>query len=242
LVDNSTKFTLILPVYNEVGCIGNTIKECNAYVLQKFPGASCIIVEDGSTDGTTQVLQALAKEINFVLLSTKQKKGYAIAVRDALKAAETDLVFFSDSDGQYDFRDISIFLNKIDTYDIVSGYRIVRNDNVMRLVFSRAYNFLINILFGVSFNDINSGFKLIKKGVIDCIREEWDTLDYCPMTELLLRAHAKGFKIKETAIRHHGRKFGSTVIFSPQKLPRIIFRILHGMMVIRFSCRKSNQR
>jgi len=228
-------FSVIIPVYNEAGAIEGVIRDFYEKVIKKIPNAKFIIAEDGSTDGTKEILNRLNKEIPFILISSRQRKGYAKAFRDGLSIARTELVFFSDSDGQHDPEEVFKLLKEVDSNDIVSGYKAHRRDPIHRVVLSRAYNFLIYLLFGLKMRDIDSGFKLIKKEVIDDILSGVTCMKYCVMSEFILKAYLNGYKIKEIPVSHCPRKSGKTGIFGLTSLPRIIAEVIKNLFEIKFS-------
>jgi len=231
--------SIVIPVYNEAGVIESVIRTLHEKVIKKIPNARLIIAEDGSTDGTKEILNNLKKVIPFILISGKERKGYTKAFKDALRTAETKLVFFSDSDGQHDPADIFKLLKEFKDNDIISGCKSIRRDSIHRIIISKAYNLLIYLLFGLKMNDIDSGFKLIKKEVIDNILNDVTSLNYCVMSEFILKAYMKGYKIKEIPITHYPRKSGATTIFTLTKLPLIIIKIIKGLLQIKFAYLKN---
>jgi len=230
---NQQKLSVVIPVYNESGVIEGVVRSFYEKVIKKNPGAALIIAEDGSTDGTKELLERIKKDIPFTLISGKNRKGYARAFKDALAMAKTDLVFFSDSDGQHDPDDFYKLLKEIDHYDIVGGYKAPRRDPLHRSVISAGYNLFIWLLFGLKMRDIDAGFKLIRKEVIDSVLKNVTSLKYCVMSEFIIRAYMAGYRIKEVPIVHYPRKTGATTIFHPAKLPGIIFDIFVKILGIR---------
>src|SRR4030042_465196 len=147
---------------------------------------------------------------------------------------DTELVFFSDSDGQHEPADMFKLLKETDECDIVSVYKLPRRDPIHRVIISKAYNSLIYLLFGLKMKDINSGFKLIKKKVIDDILDEVVEFKYCVMSEFVLKAYLAGYKIKEVPVCHYPRRSGQTAIFTTRKLPSIIIGLIKSLLKIRF--------
>ena len=228
------EISIIIPVYNEAGVIEHVIKAFYEKVVKRLPHARLIVAEDGSTDGTKDILKRINEEIGFTLISSDSRKGYTTAFKDALGVAKTDLVFFSDSDAQHDPEDIFKLLGEIGTNDIVSGYKSPRRDPVHRVLLAKGYNLLIHLLFGFKMRDIDSGFKLIKKEVIDKILPDVRDMKWCVMSEFILKAHLAGYRIKEVAVRHYPRKAGTTSLFTPARLPLIILGLMMSLLKIKF--------
>jgi glycosyltransferase involved in cell wall biosynthesis len=227
--------TVIIPVYNEVHTITGVLRDFYEKVIKKIPDSRLVVAEDGSTDGTKEILKGLNKEIPFKLISSSKRKGYTAAFKEALSMAGTELVFFSDSDGQHEPEDVFKLLKEIDRSDIVSGYKSPRHDPIYRIFISKVYNFLFFLLFGLKVRDIDSGFKLIKKKVIDEVLTEVHTLKHCVMSEFILRAYLSGFKVKEVCVRHYLRQdTKGSRIFSWQNLTFVIIGLISGLLAIKF--------
>lgn len=240
--NNISNLSVIMPVYNEADVIESVIMDFYKKVVEKIPNTKLIIAEDGSTDGTKEILNALSKKIPFALISTKERKGYTQVFKDALRIADTELIFFSDSDGQHEPNDIFKLLRELNRNDIVSGYKFPRRDPLHRIIISNVYNYLIYLLFGLQMKDIDSGFKLIKKEVIDNVLSEVVSFKHCIMSEFVLKAYLSGYKIKEVPVNHYPRKSGNTAIFAPKKLPLIISSLIRNLLKIKFELLKHKKR
>ena len=141
--------SVVLPVYNEAEIIEEVIREYYDEIIRKYPNSEFIIAEDGSNDGTKEILTELSKEIPMRLVMGPERKGYLHGVRDALLLAKNETVFFSDSDGQHDPRDFWKLLKKIENYDLVCGMRVKRHDPLSRKILTRFYNRLIWFFFSI---------------------------------------------------------------------------------------------
>lgn len=200
--------SVVLPVYNEVETIEQIIMAYYNEIVAKHPNSELIIAEDGSTDGTKKVLAKLEKKIDVRLAMGEERKGYLRGVSDALLLAKNDLVFFSDSDGQHDPKDFWKLLAHSDKFDIVCGIRSHRDDSLPRKLYSKAYNSIVSRRFGLYLSDMNAGFKLMGKDVVDAVVGDVKHLTYGFSTELLIRSHGLGFKIAGVPIGHAKRVAG----------------------------------
>jgi glycosyltransferase involved in cell wall biosynthesis len=225
--------TLIMPVYNEARTIEKVIRAFHAATARCGAPVTLMIAEDGSDDGTKELLARLQQEIPFTLVSSPRRKGYTQAFKDALSLARTPWVLFSDSDGQHAPEDIHKLMNGRSGYDIISGCKSPRRDPVHRRVLSFVYNRLIGLLFGLWMKDIDSGFKLIRRGVIEQVLPQLKHMRYCVMSEFILRAYLSGYKIVEIPVRHYPRPAGGTAIFRPGRLPGIVGGLLCGLFKLK---------
>ncbi|MCK5215534.1 MAG: glycosyltransferase family 2 protein [Candidatus Omnitrophica bacterium] len=227
------ELSIIMPVYNEAESIAQVIRQYYEGIILKRPNIKLIIAEDGSTDGTKDILQELKIEMDFELISGRDRKGYTKAFKDALAYSETEWVFFSDSDGQHDPQDILMMMEESDGFDIVSGCKSPRRDPRHRVFIANVYNTLIRAMFGLNIKDVDSGFKLIRKTVIEDILPQVHLMKYCVMSEFIIRSYLSGYKIKEVPVRHYPRASGNTSIFHLNKLPGIIMGLIGNLRDIK---------
>ena len=227
------KISLVIPIYNEVEVIEYVVKDYYNKIIKKLPGSEFIITEDGSTDGTKEILKRLKKELPIKLFMGNKRKGYSKSIRDALSIAKNDIVLFSDSDGQHEPNDFWKLLERIDKCDIVIGHKSKRHDPFYRLVLSRGYNILVGLLIGLWLKDIDSGFRVFKKNVLDDVIHDSITLEECTNSEISIRAFKKGYKICEVPITHRPRKFGKTKSFRIYKMPYVIINLFLDLLKLR---------
>jgi glycosyltransferase involved in cell wall biosynthesis len=217
--------SIVLPVHNEREGIEEVIRAIHKNVFSRLRDAEFIVAEDGSTDGTKEVLSRLAKEIPIRLVSSNDRKGYARAAYDALGLATKEVVFFLDSDGQHKESDFWKLLPFINDFDIVTGYKCPRSDSPVRLFISRVMNTLIFFVFGPFFRDINSGFKLFRREALKTLLEKYEGLDFIS-TEFLIKAFILKMPVAEVPVLHYERKFGESRGLPASKLPAKIMKLL----------------
>ena len=219
--------SVVFPAYNEQDNIEMCVLAAVSILQEIVVNFEIIIVNDGSTDDTIEISNQLSKRYpNIVKVINKDKnEGYGLALRDGFKKAKYELLFFSDSDRQFDIFNLSDLLGHIDKYDIVVGYRRKRMDNIKRRFLSWGYNLFMRHLFKLTVRDIDCAFKLFHKEVFDKVVIE--SKRYFVNTEILAKAKINGFTIKEVGVSHFPRYEGeSKVGFSD--IPRTIkevFRI-----------------
>lgn len=224
--------SIVLPVHNEKEGIEEVIKAIHKNVFSKLQDAEFIVAEDGSTDGTKEVLAKLAKEIPIKLVSSNDRKGYAKAVYDALGLAAKEVVFFLDSDGQHKESDFWKLLPFINDFDIITGYKCPRSDPPVRLFISRVMNTLIFFMFGVFFRDINSGFKLFRREALKTLLSKYEGLDFIS-TEFLIKACLLNMQVAEVPVLHYERKFGESRGLPASKLPAKITKLFLDFVKMR---------
>ncbi len=225
--------SLVLVVHQEAGSIKEVIKEFHEKVLSKIPDSECIVCEDGSTDGTKDILRSIEDTYHLTLDMREGKRGYTNAMRDGLKAAKNPIIFFSDSDGQHDPDDFWKMYEKLQDADMVVGWKKERKDALYRLVLTYAFNAFIGWYFNVRLHDSNCGFRLMKRTLVDfLLTQEW-RLQYCNNAELSVKAVYGGFTVTEVPVSHFPRRFGISRGLPVKKLPKIILHILKNLLLIK---------
>ena len=226
--------SLIIVVHQEAESIEHVVKEFYEKVTSKIPGSEFIVCEDGSTDGTKEILSKIKDTYHLTLDMREGKRGYTNAMRDGLRAAKNPVIFFSDSDGQHDPADFWKMYEGLSDYDMVLGWKKDRNDAFYRLMLTRVFNKLIGLYFGVRLHDTNCGFRLMNRKVVDfLLRQDW-LLQYCNNAELTVKAVRGGFGVTEVPVSHFQRKYGISRGLPIKKLPKIIVHILRNFPKIKY--------
>ena len=214
-----TSLTVSMPAYNEAENIAEMVDRAKRYVAPLVDDIEIIVVDDGSKDGTGDIVSALSQEDARVrLVRHPVNLGYGAAVRDGVWAATKELVFFTDSDLQFDLSEVERFLPRIAEADMVVGYRIDRSDPWHRRLFGHGWSWLVNLLFGYTARDVDCAFKLFKRQVIDTIHVQSGGAMFS--AEFLVRAKKAGFTIVEEPVSHFPRTAGSQTGSRPDVILR----------------------
>lgn len=207
----SQKFALsiIFPIYNEEINIQRTIEDSLNY-LRGFEGVQeyeVILVNDGSTDGTSKILEEVVKDKNeLVLINHTQNEGYGAALITGIKKAKYEWVLLMDSDGQIKINSVNAMKEFTDDYDIIAGYRAKRCDSIYRIILGKIYTTLASSFLKVRSRDINCGFKMFRKEFLDI--EGINSHAGAFYTHVYIKAQAKDARIKEVPIEHFPREGG----------------------------------
>lgn len=223
-----SKISLLFPAHNEVDTITRTVMEFYNEIGGKIP-VETIVSEDGSTDGTKEVLLKLSKRIPMKLLLGEERKGYMEGVKNGLEQVDSDYVFFTDSDGQHVASDFWKLYEQRDSYDMIIGRKIRRGDSPHRIFVSKVFHWLVRVSFRLPIRDPDTAYRLIKKEVLDSVTDETRILKHSFWTEFTVRAFRKGFRLREVPVIHRRRLDGSTRLYALKKLPGIIISQLIGL-------------
>jgi len=205
------ELSVFFPVYNEEKNIENTVKKA-IKVLEKIAKKwEIIIVEDGSKDNSLEVVKNISKKYkNIRLVIHEKNRGYGGAFKSGFYNAKYNWITFTDADGQFDFSEISNFINKQKetNADLVIGYYKKRRVPFVRIVNSKAWELVVYLMFGLHVRDIDCGFKLVNKKVIEKIPKLEAERGAFISSEFLIKAKRNGFKIVEIPITHYPRVYG----------------------------------
>ncbi|MCP4644062.1 MAG: glycosyltransferase family 2 protein [bacterium] len=200
------KITFVIPVYNE----RETLAALTEGILEHAAEHECrvLFVDDGSTDGSGDEMNALAQRyasVEILRLRGNFGKSAALAAGFA-HAGGGDVVFTMDSDLQDDPKEIPRFLEKLDEgYDMVGGWKVKRHDPWHKTFPSRIYNRFTSWVFGLPLHDINCGFKAFRTDVVKHLRL------YGEMHRLLpVMAHSMNYRVGEIPVEHHPRRYGQS--------------------------------
>jgi glycosyltransferase involved in cell wall biosynthesis len=200
--------SIVLPAFNEEANIEAAVARAHEVASRHAADHEIIVVDDGSTDSTAAIVQRLAKDDPRIrLVQHATNRGYGGALKSGFLAAQLDLVFFTDADNQFDLDEISVFLDLIQSVDVVAGYRIKRCDPLFRRLNARAWNYLVRALFYVPVRDIGCAFKLFRREVFDGL--ELESVGAMVNTELMVKLGRSGYRVVEIGVSHYPRTAGT---------------------------------
>jgi glycosyltransferase involved in cell wall biosynthesis len=216
--------SLVMPAYNEQAGIQIAIAEaCEAFATLNYL-FEIIVVDDGSSDATAQLVEQTAMIQPAVrLLRHAENRGYGAALRTGFEAARFDLIAFTDADGQFDLEDIERLVDLTDRYPVAVGFRIDRRDSWRRRFFSWGYNKLVRFMLGTGVRDCDCALKVFRREVLQCLLPE--SRGFLVNAEMLCRARRLGVPIAEVAVRHRERRHGFSKV-SLFDIPRTLARLL----------------
>lgn len=226
------RFDVVLLVHNEVKTIGTLIHSVlneqfdNGYQLSEL-----IVVEDGSTDGTTQLLKQLSETNEKIyLIQSSDRRGYVNAfITGALKTT-SDIVVFSDTSNKYKSSDIKQLLNELKFADLVIGRRAYLQDPLYRDFLRIGLNLLATILFFRVALDIDSPQRVYRKRLLDHLLIDLDQVKYLINLELTLKAIKTKKTIRYVSIFYTGRVDGKSRGLPLRKIPFAILDSIKSLL------------
>ena len=207
----TTKLSIIVPAYNEEKTILKVIDRVKNTKLKNME-KEIIVVDDFSADGTKRVLSGL-KGRNLKIFFHEKNRGKGAAIRTALKHATGDIILIQDADLEYDPKEYKKLLKPIieNKTKVVYGSRFKSISKNLEKMYKLHYfgnlflTVMTNILYGAKITDMETGYKVFKKEVIEGIKLRARRFDFEP--EITAKILKKGYKITEVPIDFIGRKF-----------------------------------
>lgn len=199
--------SVVFPAFNEEENVKYMV-ETAIEVLSGFGVEwEIIVVDDGSTDRTAEIAKELTGTYQGVKLVRHNKNsGIGTAVRTGIFSSSMQWIFYTDCDGQFDLGELEILWELRVNADVISGFRRRRQDPLMRLMYSFAYNTLTYIFFFGGFKDVDASFKLFRREIFDSmdIRSSSSVADL----ELLLLPRKRGYRVMQLPVSHYPRRAG----------------------------------
>lgn len=199
----------ILPAHNEAENIKTTVENCVSYLEKNTSDYEVVVVNDGSSDNTKQIVDKLSSTNSKVfLVNHKINKGYGSALRSGFDEAKKEFIFFMDSDGQFDVQDLDRLLPLASGENVVLGYREDRADSFIRSLNAWMYAMYIYLMFGLNVKDMDCAFKIFPTKAYQNIKpiKAGGALF---TAEFLIKLKRAGFNFKEVPVRHFPRQFGT---------------------------------
>lgn len=202
------ELSVFLPAYNEQENIEKTIADADKVLKKVAKKYEILVVNDGSKDNTGAIVKKIMKKNSHVRMITHNpNRGYGGAFKSGLYGSKMGLVSFIDSDGQFDYSEVTKFFPLLENNDLVIGYRIDRSDPFHRKLNAFIWKLWVWLLFGLWVRDIDCAFKVIKKPVIDSIK--LTTESALTSAEFLIRTKQKGYKLAQVGVHHYPRAAGT---------------------------------
>lgn len=217
--------SIFFPCYNDKGTIATMVLGARAVAEKLTDDFEVIVIDDGSTDGSRELLFSLQKELpDLKLVFHEKNQGYGAALQSGFKAATKDVVFYTDGDAQYDVDELPVLFAKLTPeVDIVNGYKIKRHDPLHRIIIGFVYQWVIRLAFWLPIRDIDCDFRLIRRKVFGAIALKSTTGTIT--VELIKKIQNAGFRFAEAPVSHRFRIYGTSQFFNLSRVGKTLWRL-----------------
>jgi len=215
------------PAYNDGGTIASMVITALQALREVADDYEVLVVHNGSTDYTPEVLQELQRVYpdELKVIDYPHPLGYGGALRVGFASCTKDLVFYTDGDAQYDPRELrSLLAAFAPGVDVVNGYKMGRSDPMHRVIIGRAYHWGVKVMFGLRLRDVDCDFRLMRRTVFDHLLLKSNSGVIC--VELMKKIQDAGFVIAQVPVHHYHRAYGGSQFFNFRR----IYRSLRGLL------------
>ncbi len=215
--------SVFFPAYNDAHSIGKLVEDALEILPALTDTYEVIVVNDGSRDETQNVLDELkAKHAAVRIVRHETNKGYGGALQSGFRAANNDLVFYTDGDGQYDVRELVKLLPLLgENVDVVNGYKLARTDKMNRKIVGGFYNRLAHFMFSLPIRDVDCDFRLIRRTILGTISLHSTSGSIC--VELIYKLRKAGANFEEIGVNHYARQHGKSQFFTVRRVSKTLY-------------------
>ncbi|MDZ7261203.1 MAG: glycosyltransferase family 2 protein [candidate division KSB1 bacterium] len=223
----------VIPLWNERESLDELYAKLTHVLEALGKPYELIFVDDGSRDGSFEILQQIhRKDPRVKVIQFQRNYGKSAALSAGFARAAGEVVITMDADLQDEPEEIPKLLQKLDQgYDLVSGWKKNRQDPFSRKIASQIFNRVTSWVAGIRLHDFNCGFKIYRQQVIKTIRLYGQRHRFIPVI-----AHWEGFQVSEVAVQHHKRKYGRSK-FGPSRFTAGLFDLITIVFLSKFKKR-----
>jgi len=219
------RLSVIIPAYNEAATIAEILKQVRAVGL----ASEIIVVEDGSTDGTREILKAEETAPNTTVLYHDRNRGKGTAVRAGLERATGDIILLQDADLEYDPRDYPSMIRPIEEgrVKVVYGSRFLGPRKAMlfwHMLGNKTLTLITNVLYNTILSDMETGYKAFHAGLIKSIPLKSRRFEVEP--EITAKVLKRGHRIFEVPISYYGREYSEGKKITWREGPKAIWTLI----------------
>ncbi len=220
--------TCFFPCFNDARTITGLVKKAASAAERNAPDFEVLVVDDGSSDGSREILRALAREHAYLRVIFHEKNlGYGAALRSGFRHASKEFIFYTDGDGQYDPLEleklIPLMTGKV---DLVNGYKLTREDSLIRIVLGNIYATIVRNVFSLTIKDPDCDFRLFRRAALPA---ELKCSSGAVCVELVKMIQSGGGDTAQCPVSHFGREFGRSQFFNLYS----IFRTFRELVALR---------
>lgn len=213
MTHNAPSLTIFFPAYNDACTISGLVATADATAKALTADYEIIVINDGSRDATSRVIEQLAaKNPRVRCVHHKRNRGYGGALRSGFAHATKEFVFYTDGDGQYDPRQLTqLFAQLKPGVDVVQGYKMKRSDPLHRRIIGHLYKHTVKHIFQLKVRDVDCDYRLIRRSLLSPATLQFNSGAIC--VQLIRSLQDAGAQIVERPVSHYPRRAGRSQFF-----------------------------
>ena len=230
-----SSLSIFFPCFNDSGTIASLVVLADQIANELTDDYEVIVVDDGSTDASRDILIRLSKDYPALKLILHSKNmGYGGALRSGFLGADKEWVFYTDGDNQYDVRELKRLCEHVcPDIDVINGYKVERSDSLHRIIIGKTYHYIMKIMFGLKIRDVDCDFRLIRKSVFSQFQLKYKSGVVC--VELIKKMELLGLNFVNVPVQHYFRMHGKSQFFNFRRLLKVaidIFRLWGDIFIV----------
>ncbi len=230
------------PCYNDEHSIPVMVHDVRHSLVGAVDDFEIIVIDDGSADGSFEVLTALAREVpELQVIRHEVNRGYGGALLSGFAASTKEWIFYTDGDAQYDASEITRCIDAVTTdVDVVQGFKMGRGDPWYRKLIGRTYHHVVKLLFRLPVRDTDCDFRLIHSRVMEQVELTSTSGVIC--VEMMHAFDRLGVRFVEVGVSHHARPHGRSQFFRIPAIARSAKQLMALWWRVSVSDRRSRAR
>jgi len=221
----AVSISAFFPAFNDAENLRVQIPRTFETLQQVTTDFEVIVVDHGSTDTTSTVLDSLRRQFpSLRMVRHPHNLGYGAALQSGFSNSIKELIFYTDGDCQYDVRELERLLEKLSSdVDVVTGFKIKRADSAHRTIVGKLYHRVVKIFFRLRVKDVDCDFRLIRRRVMEAISLTSRTGAIC--VDLMCQIERSGYRVVEVPVNHYPRLHGRSQFFRVGPVARMVVDI-----------------
>ena len=223
---SASSVSAMFPCYNDATTIGALIDDVHGVLAPLVTECEVIVVNDGSSDDSRAVLDALAAERPWLrVIHHERNRGYGGALLSGFAAAQHEWIFYTDGDAQYDAKEAALLVPlAVDDVDVVQGYKLGRGDTMLRKVIGRCYHHTVKLLFRLPGRDTDCDFRLFRRQLL--LHRPLTSTSGVICVEMMRSFSEQDARFVETPVHHYFRPSGKSQFFRIPAIARSARQLL----------------